>query len=226
MNLLNVDANAKTVKGQSKGYLTGVLYLAPVRLSGHQVCPRASKGCASACLNTAGRGAFRRTQDARIRKTQHLFSDRRGFLTELAADITRLQRRAEAKGLIPCVRLNGTSDLRWERYGIIQAFPEIQFYDYTKIVNRGTRRPLPPNYHLTFSLAEDNDADARKWLASGRNVAAVFDRLPEAYMGHPVIDGDETDLRFLDPSPAVVGLKAKGKARQDRSGFVRRLTVV
>jgi hypothetical protein len=119
-------------------------------------------------------------------------------------------------------RLNGTSDIRWETVevdghaNIMELFPTVQFYDYTKLVNR---RALPANYRLTFSLAENNDLAA--W-ASGLNVAAVFKgKLPATFMGRPVIDGDETDLRFLDPVGIVVGLKAKGKAKKDQTGFVR-----
>jgi len=249
--MLNIDANAKTVKGQKKGYQTAVLYLAPSTTSGYQTCASASPGCRAACLNTAGRGAFSTTQAARIRKTREFFADRGRFLRRLVQHIHKANARAQRKGLTSVVRLDGTSDLRWEakrfaadeltvaigaEYGanlavgqsvnVFEVFPSVQFYDYTK---HGNRRDIPANHHLTFSLAENNDATAAEQLLAGRNVAVVFDHRepkPERVMlggeWWPVIDGDETDLRFLDPRGVIVGLKAKGPARKDTSGFVRR----
>lgn len=163
-------------------------------------------------------------QEARVRKTRLFFEDRAAFMTQLEKDIRAGIKMAARKGLIPVFRLNGTSDIRWETVpttsgpNIMTVFPDIQFYDYTKIVNR---RDLPTNYYLTFSLSESNDTDAAIMLARGFNVAAVFKSLPATFMGYPVIDGDETDLRFLDPNGAIVGLKAKGRAKKDVSGFVR-----
>jgi hypothetical protein len=102
---------------------------------------------------------------------------------------------------------------------LMQSFPHVQFYDYTK---RANRKDLPSNYRLTFSLAENNDAAAEVALRNGINVAAVFHKVPQSYMGRTVINGDEHDLRFLDPVGVIVGLKAKGNARYDTtSGFVR-----
>lgn len=231
MKLLNVGNNAKTVKGDGRGYLTGVLYLAPARLSGWEVCPMRSKGCSEACLNTAGRGAMTSVQKARIAKTAWLFSDRYGFMLQLGKDIDALVSKARRLGMIPVVRLNGTSDIAWERMrylgmaNIMAMFPNVQFYDYTKVPRR-LREALqgtdwPRNYHLTFSLAEDNDEAAGQVLAMGGTVAAVFHKAPEEYMGRRVVDGDRDDLRFLDPAGVVVGLTAKGKAKKDQSGFVR-----
>jgi hypothetical protein len=240
--LLNIDANAKTVKGQKQGYMTAILYLAPSDLSGFQVCPTASPGCRAACLNTAGRGAFNATQAARIRKTLSYFSDRPAFMAQLHKEIGAFVKRAGRKGLTPCVRLNGTSDIpfervpvvvdwqgeQWTHRNIMAAYPALQFYDYTK---RANRRDLPANYHLTFSHAEDNARQAFEVLNRGDNVAVVYRRdLPSrdrvgttfAQSCHaPVIDGSETDLRFLDPKGVIVGLCAKGKARYDETGFVR-----
>lgn len=237
--LLNIDANAKTVKGQSKGYMTAILYLAPGDLSGFQVCPRASQGCLAACLNTAGRGAFTATQAARVRKTKYFFADRAAFMRDLVAEVAAFVRRAERKGLIPCVRLNGTSDIPWERVpcerdgvrqeNIMAAFPYLQFYDYTK---RDNRRDLPPNYHLTFSLAEDNADRAARVLNRGGNVAVVYrtdqypvrDRIGVTWsqsVHAATYDGTDTDLRFLDPDGVIVALCAKGRAKYDASGFVR-----
>jgi hypothetical protein len=230
--LLSVDTNAKTIKGQAKGFLTGILYLAPVKESGAiNVCPHASQGCAAACLFTAGRGAFDNVRNARIAKTLEFVRDRAAFMEILAADVSRLIKKAEKLGMTPCVRLNGTSDLPWEKIpcgsfaNIMERFPAIQFYDYTKNPNRIAaylEGKLPANYQLTFSRSEDNGQIALSILGSGGNVAIVFSsaKLPESFQGKPVVDGDESDLRFLDPRGCVVGLKAKGKARKDLSGFV------
>lgn len=226
MKLLTT-VNQKLMKGEKKGYLSFILHLAPATLSGYQTCPKATEGCEAACLNTAGRGGLFKKgettniiQQARIRKTKLFFEHRQEFLSLLVADIRLAIKQAERKGLIPCFRLNGTSDIRWEQYGIIEQFPHVQFYDYTKINNRKVSHLA--NYHLTFSRAESNDLEARIALRNGLNVAAVFTSLPSTYAGKPVINGDETDLRFLDPKGVIVGLKAKGKAKKDVSGFVIR----
>jgi hypothetical protein len=226
MKLLNIDANAKTVKGQGRGYMTAILYLAPADESGYEVCPMASQGCRKACLNKAGMGAFSNVQAARITKTRLYFEDRETFMAQLMAEVRAFIRKAFKAGLIPVVRLNGTSDIPWERVpvegkpNIMAHFPTVQFYDYTK---RHNRRDLPDNYHLTFSLAEDNDSRASAAASNGANVAVVFrtDKFPATFMGMPVVDGDADDLRFLDGRGVVVGLKAKGPAKKDTSGFVR-----
>ena len=215
-------ANPKIQKGTAKGYLSFILHLAPADLSGNEVCPKRTKGCTDACLNTAGRGGmFKRgentnmIQKARIRKTKYFFADRAGFMDDLATDIMKAVNFARRKGLKPVFRLNGTSDLSWEKYGIIDMFPTIQFYDYTKVLGRKTAHLQ--NYHLTFSAADGNDADVQKALAQGMNVTVVYDRIPEG-----VYSADEDDLRFLDPRVGIIGLKAKGRAKKDTSGFVKR----
>lgn len=162
-------------------------------------------------------------QNARIRKTKEFFHKREDFFDQLKDDIRSLIKKAEREGYVPSVRLNGTSDLPWEKIKvngetIFESFPDLQFYDYTKVPNRTS---LPDNYHLTFSLSEDNDKEAGAEMARGINVAAVFRELPEKFWGYPVFDGDETDLRFLDPKGHIIGLKAKGTAKHDTSGFVR-----
>jgi hypothetical protein len=224
MKLLSTG-NPKLLKGEKKGYMSFILHLAPANLSGKETCPKRTAGCTSACLNTAGRGGmFKRgettnvIQQARIRKTKMFFENRDEFISQLEADILLGIKQAEKKNMIPCFRLNGTSDLAWEKYGIIEKFPDVQFYDYTKINNRKTSHLK--NYHLTFSKADGNDMDVRIAASHGMNVAAVFHNVPETYLGRPVINGDETDLRFLDPKGVIVGLKAKGKAKKDTTGFV------
>lgn len=218
--------NPKTDKSIKKGYLTAILHLSPADMvSKKTLCPFASAGCKAACLNTAGRGALHMmkgdshpVQDARALRTVWWELDRSGFLEQLEAEIERFIRYARSKSLEPCIRLNGTSDILWERHGVIHKFPDVQFYDYTKIPNR---RNLPDNYHLTFSAVEDNDTFSLQQLQQGMNVAAVFKTLPSNWLGYRVINGDETDLRFLDPEQVVVGLIAKGQAKKDRSGFVK-----
>lgn len=217
MKLLTVG-NTKTVKGEAMGYLTFIMHLAPSTLSGYNTCPMASEGCASACLNTAGRGRFTATQEARIRKTKYFFENRDAFMQQLVKDVEAAIRKAAREGFVPVFRLNGTSDIRWETVAvngfanIMQMFPQVQFYDYTKLPNR---RNIPSNYHLTFSRSESNE----HMIPQDMNVAVVFDELPDTWNGRKVIDGTETDLRFLDEPGVVVGLLAKGKAKKDTSGF-------
>ena len=226
MKLLST-ANPKIQKGTKLGYLSFILHLAPATLSGKETCPKRTAGCTAACLNTAGRGGMFRKgentniiQQARIRKTRMFFEARDAFMAALEADIKLGIRQAAKLGLTPVFRLNGTSDLAWEKYGIIEKFPQVQFYDYTKVLGRKIAHL--PNYHLTFSAADGNDADVAKAVSAGMNVAAVFDKLPSEYMGREVINADEHDLRFLDPKGVIAGLKAKGRAKKDTSGFVRR----
>tara|TARA_R100000388_G_C7209508_1_gene142844 strand:+ start:297 stop:989 length:693 start_codon:yes stop_codon:yes gene_type:complete len=225
--LLGINTNYKTIKNQKVGVLTGILYMAPYNLSGKNVCPAASKGCAAACLNTAGRGAMNVVQAARLKKTRRFFSNRDIFLFQLCDEIKSLKERAAKKGMKAAVRLNGTSDLPYEKYkikdgkNIMELFPDVQFYDYTKLDNRFTRGQLPANYHLTFSRAEDNDHKLKEVLKYTSAAVVFADKLPKTWRGYPVIDGDEHDARFTDAGPGVIiGLIAKGKARHDKSGFV------
>lgn len=227
MKLLST-ANPKIQKGAKLGYLSFILHLAPADLSGKETCPKRTSGCTAACLNTAGRGGmFKRgettnmIQQARIRKTKWFFEDRVSFMLQLERDIRQGIKQATRLGLTPVFRLNGTSDLSWEKYGIIEKFPQVQFYDYTKVLGRKVSHL--PNYHLTFSAADGNEADVARAVREGMNVAVVFDRVPEQYMGRPVVGADEHDLRFLDPKNTIAGLKAKGRAKKDTTGFVRRM---
>jgi len=223
-------ANPKIQKGTKLGYLSFILHLAPADLSGRETCPKRTKGCTAACLNTAGRGGmFKRgestntIQRARIRKTNEFFNNREQFMFDLYHDIVKAKKFADKQGLIPVFRLNGTSDLSWEKYtvgttdmNLFQLFPTTQFYDYTKVLGRKVSQY--PNYHLTFSKADGNDADVAEALMQGMSVVAVYDKIPEG-----VPSADETDLRFLDPKGIMLGLKAKGRAKKDYSGFVIRV---
>ena len=224
-------ANPKIQKGTKLGYLSFILHLAPADLSGRETCPKRTAGCTAACLNTAGRGGMFKKgentnmiQKARIRKTKYFFEARDYFMQDLFADITKAIKFAAKQGLKPVFRLNGTSDLSWEKYtindkNIFELFPDVQFYDYTKVLGRKVSKYS--NYHLTFSKADGNDADVAKALEQGLSVVAVYDEIPAG-----VPSADETDLRFLDPKGVMLGLKAKGRAKKDYSGFVIRVKEV
>ncbi len=239
MKLLTVG-NTKTVKGEKYGYQTFILHLAPADLSGYETCPKRTAGCTAACLNTAGRGGMFKPggtntiQEARKRKTRMFFEQREEFMTQLVKDIESARKKAEKNNMIAVFRLNGTSDLSFEKYEVVregktyknifQAFPFTQFYDYTKILGRKVGGES--NYHLTFSAADGNDADVLKAIEQGYNVATVFglkktEPMPATYNGRPVFNGDDSDLRFLDPKGVIVGLYAKGRAKKDTTGFVK-----
>lgn len=235
--LLSIDTNAKTVKGQKQGYMTGILYLAPSDLSGYQVCPMAKKAkCEEGCLNKAGRGAFNSVQQARVNKTKYFFENRQQFMLDLVASIEALIRKAGREGFVPVVRLNGTSDIKWENIrfdytfmhgkirevSIFELFSELQFYDYTKIPNR---KNVPNNYDVTFSYSGTNTFAryVEQAFDNGERVAVVFRNkadIPNHFAGLECINGDDSDLRFLEPKNKVVALYAKGKAKKDTSGFV------
>jgi hypothetical protein len=249
MKLLSVG-NPKTLKGMKEGYNTYILHLAPASLSGYNTCPKATEGCKAACLNTAGRGGMFKKgestntiQKARIRKTKMFYENRNEFFNLLVKDINLAIKQSEKKGLIPVFRLNGTSDISFEKYGftiaydgytidyanIFERFPNVQFYDYTKVLGRKVN--TIKNYSLTFSAADGNDIDVMKAIAQGYNIATVFGikktlPMPDYYNGLPVFNGDESDLRFLDPKGVVVGLYAKGKAKKDETGFVKYPTIM
>lgn len=231
--LLSVGNDAKTVKGQSKGFLTGILYLAPAAVAGGPtVCPFSTEGCRRVCLYTAGRGGFNIVQQARIKKTKLFQEEPLLFLDLLRCDLEALLKDAKSQGFVPAVRLNGTSDILWEDYGIMQEYPDLQFYDYSKYPPK-LRQNLPSNYHLTHSFSEKPVAHdwSDGWFKRGVNSAVVFyldkqGRLPDTFQiagkDYKVIDGDESDLRFTDPKGVVVGLKVKGKARKDNGdGFIQ-----
>lgn len=232
-SLLTIDTNAKTVKGQEYGFMTGILYMAPANISGHNTCAMAEVAqCAKACLYSAGRGAFTSVQQARIRKAKLFFSDRQAFMFQLVIDITKLVNKANKAGMVPLVRLNGTSDIQWEKVpltvdgkeypNIMAVFPDTQFYDYSKISNR---TDLPANYDLTFSYSGvlGYQKYVRQAISNGMRIAVVFRRrvdIPKKFLGLPCIDGDNSDIRHIEPKQTIVALYAKGKAKTDTTGFV------
>ena len=252
--LLGVNTNQKTNKSMKYGYLTGIMYLSPYKLSGVNLCPFAElAGCWKGCLNTAGHGGIGSTtislngievpdnnvQTARLARTEFFNHFRKDFMAQLTEEISKLRTRAEKLRLIPVVRLNGTSDILWEKQHItddprsctiFEVFPDIQFYDYTKIAKR-LERQLPTNYHLVLSYSEANqkyaNACTKAWLAGASVVHVVRDEaVKEQYLSGqrfpntPIVDGDIHDLRFLDPKNSVVVLKAKGRAKTETNGFV------
>jgi hypothetical protein len=224
---LITSGDAKTIKGEKLGYRTGIMYLAPAYSSGViNVCPKASLGCMAMCLNTAGRGQMDTVQKIRLARTLFLKENPRAFEKQLEKETARLIASAIRAGQIPAIRINGTSDLPRLALPLAEAFPSVQFYDYTKIPKpyKRTRK----NYDITFSRSETNEKDCLDALANGINVAVVFstkktEKLPDSYLGFEVINGDEHDLRFLDKKGVIVGLTAKGKAKKDTSGFVVRV---
>lgn len=238
--LISSGQNAKTRKGDGREFVTAILYLAPWRLvEGFNACPNAElAACHGPCLNLAGRGPMDSVQAGRARKTRLLRDDPDRFLAILVADLERFEPWAHGKGLSPVVRLNGTSDLRYERIpvwrngvkfrNVFEAFPGIEFYDYTKLTNR--RIPATTrNYHLTLSYSGANPVYARRVFDAakrqGLGLAVVFrnrDAIPATWRGLPVVDGDKDDLRITDPAgPVCVALVAKGPAKRDQSGFVQ-----
>ena len=243
--LLGVGNNAKTVKGDGSEYLTAILYMTPYKVWVETLgrysnsCPMAEQaGCIDACLNTAGRGAFNNVQSARMRKAQWFYNDRNSFMSQLYEDITKFSNYCFKRGIKPCVRLNGTTDIQWENIkyddglNIFEHFSDVQWYDYTKIANRRKVKDIP-NYHLTWSYSNSDPRYAAMLdtaIENGMNAAVVFrsnfikvkPKCWHTWNGYPVIDGDKDDLRFLDPKGGhIVALYAKGKAKKDTSGFVQ-----
>lgn len=240
----------KTDKGIASGYKTGILYLAPARQSGYNVCQNASPGCTRVCLNLAGHGGIgidtsvlidddanaNSITRARNARTRMFFERRADFNKRFIRSVANVEIHARETGRLPAVRPNGTSDLPWETMPVAGAqtimdlYPNVQFYDYTKSARRAlanARGQHPSNYHLTFSRSEVNEHECLAVLAAGGNVAVVFAGgiLPATWHGYKVVNGDKHDLRFLDPRGVVVGLTAKGPlAKRDTSGFVVQTT--
>lgn len=231
--LLQVSNNAKTVKGEKYGYLTGVLYMAPHTIAGPNVCPMATiAACDKACLYGAGRGAMSSVQVSRINKAQLFHAQRDAFMAQLVKDVARVKAKAMRKGMTALIRLNGTSDIRWESIpvtvdgvtypNIMSVYPDVQFYDYTKLANR---KGIPANYDLTFSYSGVPAflPYVAKAKANGMRIAVVFrneEDIPSEFMGMECIGGDDSDIRHLEPQGVVVALYAKGPAKRDTTGFV------
>jgi hypothetical protein len=235
---LLTSGNQKILKGEKLGYITKGIHLAPANLAGYEVCQWRSKGCTASCLNTAGRGQMNSVQQSRIAKTKLFFERKSEFMTKLCKEISSTIKSSIKKEMQAVFRLNLTSDIKWEDVElfnggtILSHFDKFQFYDYTKSFKRMCsflgkpfikgEAKFPSNYHLTFSRSENNDTKCEMVLAMGGNVAVVFrNQLPKTWKGYEVVNGDETDLRFLDKRGVVVGLIEKGMAKKDSTGFVQ-----
>lgn len=217
--------NAKTAKNEIK---TFILYLMPYNQNseGKQLCPHASKGCAAACLVSAGRGAFSNVIKARVNKTELFIKDKLSFLNKLADEITQETAKAKRGGYKVAFRLNGTSDVDFvymlKKYGFLdiqELQPHAVFYDYTKNIQKAIRYKTHPNYYVTFSRSESNNLNCETAIRHGINVAAVFNNVPKVWRGVDVVDGDKSDLQMLKYNGVILGLKAKGAARKDKTGF-------
>jgi len=228
-SLISVNSDSKTIKGQKLGVLTGVMYMMP----DDTLCPMSKlAGCRKACLVSAGRAAFTPGIGmARAGRTRFFYAERDAFMELLIKEIEKVVRKAKKTDQLPAIRLNGTSDIDWttikhDGKTIFEHFPDVQFYDYTKspsIIRVATK---VDNWDITASYSEASAkySSMIKTAADkhGANIAVVFreKNLPDEFMGKPVINGDETDLRFLDDRGVIVGLKAKGQAKKDDTGFV------
>jgi hypothetical protein len=231
-------ASAKTIKGEKLGFLTAIVYLVPDDI----ICSMSKlAGCREPCLATSGRGAFAIIQRQRQAKTDFFKQDQQAFMLSVAADIWTLERTAAKRGMTPLVRLNGTSDICYENItgqwmagmgpehalNIFQMFPEVQFYDYTKHPSRNIAGKTPGNYDLTYSFSGITPIKiTRKGMANPDNarVAVVFHKrsdIPETFQSMPVVDGDDTDVRHIEPTGVVVALYSKGRGKKDFSGFVQ-----
>lgn len=229
--------NNKTMKGEKLGYRTYILYMSAYKFNpkGKNVCSHASKGCAESCLVGSGMGGiYTQVKEGRLKRTEWYLKNRVTFLNKLRSEIEKailLNDKANEKSEVQTIltfRLNGTSDLPYENMrvfegdkNIFELFPDVQFYDYTKNYLR-FKKPLPTNYHLTFSRSETNDVKAMEVLKKGFNVAIVFNNVPKTYQGYEVINGDNDDLRFLDKKNVIVGLKYKkmtGKGADNKKAF-------
>jgi len=226
--LLGIGTDAKTIKGEKVGVMTGILYLSPADKSGVNLCPLAMLAkCKEACLDTAGRGAMDCVSMARLRKTLFFLQFQGEFLAMLHAEIDAAKRKAAKRGLVLRIRLNGTSDIRWELHGVVQAHPDVQFYDYTKIANRA----VLSNYDLTFSYSgiAAYQPQVMRAIKAGMRIAVVFRTRAmveamlangERFLNLELVDGDDSDNRPDDAHGVVVALYAKGKAKHDNTGFV------
>jgi hypothetical protein len=228
--LLTTD-NFKTIKGNKLGYITYIMYLSPFTFNskGINLCSHASKGCAESCLVGSGFGGiFPKVNEARVKRTEYYLSSRVEFINQLYTEIVAAVKKNKDKAILT-IRLNGTSDITFEKFkifegntkNIFEMFPDIQFYDYTKNYTRFDK-VLPKNYHLTFSRSEINHEKSLAVLKKGYNVAMVFDKVPEQFEGYEVVNGDNDDLRFLDKVNVIVGLKYKkmtGKGADNKKAF-------
>jgi hypothetical protein len=225
-NLLSKGtSNTKTAKNSLK---TFILYLAPYTYNskGINLCPMAGN-CAINCLYTAGRGKFSNVQKARINKSNYFVYDKERFILQLAGELIKINKAAIKTGEQVAIRLNGTSDIDFiyllKKYAKLDPFKldHLIYYDYTKIPGKVKKYIDEPRYILTFSRDEKNAEFIPDLLKLGANVSVVFNgQLPKVHWGRPVIDGDKSDIVMLYNKGSILGLRAKGEAKKDTTGFV------
>lgn len=217
-----VNNSTKHEKAYKYEELVYTIYLAPAKMSGYEVCPMRTNECTLLCLNESGRNKMDAKENminnSRIKKTKLFFEEREYFVNWMIDEIRAAKLKAQKMGYHFSVRLNNTSDISPESFyttiegkkiNVLQLFPDVQFYDYTKVPNRMKLRLKYPNYDLTFSFSGNNMDDCITMLDNNIRVAMVFEKVPESYMGFKVIDGDQYDMRYRDDNDVIVGLKFK-----------------
>lgn len=232
----NISLSTKHAKAEKYGEYTYGIYLAPADISGYEVCPLRTAGCTAVCLHESGHNRIDkgRITESRIKKTKLFFEHRKFFVDWMIAEISAAQKKAERNNMEFSVRLNNTSDLNpisfytvrnGRKVNILELFPDVQFYDYTKVINRTKLVKKYDNYDLTFSYSGENMEACLKALDDRVRVAMVFEKdIPKEYLGYKVIDGDKYDMRYLDESAVIVGLKFKktrNKLTEDNSFVIQ-----
>lgn len=217
-----VNNSTKHEKAYKFKEMVYTIYFAPAKMSGYEVCPRRTEECTLLCLNESGRNKMdtkkNTINNSRIKKTKLFFEEREFLVRWIIDEIKNSKKKAESEGYRFSVRLNNTSDLNPETFyiddngtkrNLLQLFPDVQFYDYTKVGNRINLVEKYPNYDITFSYSGHNMDECKFMLENGCRVAMVFNKVPDEYMGYKVIDGDQYDMRYLDDKNVIVGLKFK-----------------
>jgi hypothetical protein len=216
----SVSYTVKHKKSIKFGELTYSLYLAPAKSSGYEVCPGRTAECARLCLNESGLNRMTQKNKgdvinaSRIKKTKLFFEEREFFMKWLVAEINAAKLKAQRLGYTFSVRLNNTSDINPEQFqlngkNILQIFPDIQFYDYSKIKERANLMKVYNNYDFTFSYNGYNIEECKKMLENKIKIAVVFNVIPTEFWGYKVINGDAYDMRYKDIAPMIIGLKYK-----------------
>lgn len=230
--------SAKAVKAQEYGYLNAIHYMSPHEIAGvGNLCPWATPSCKRICLgyhsgqasmvaNSADTNSKNNVRRSRDTKARQYMLERRRYMAEVVRQAARVIRKASEKGFLAALRFNGSTDLVGEAVNLAHTFPTVKVNEYTKSFKFAMANALgehPSNLRVCFSRTEENEDDAIKILENGGLVSVVFAKtLPRTWGGFPVVDGDRHDLLHLWPRGVVIGLKAKGSARGDTSGFVVR----
>lgn len=217
-----VNNSTKHVKAFKYNEMVYTIYLAPGNSSGYEVCPGRTSECTSLCLNSSGRNKMDIKKEminaSRIKKVRLFFEEKNYFMKWLIDDIKKSYNKAMEQGFYFSVRLNNTSDISPEDFyiidngvkqNILEIFPHIQFYDYTKVFDRESLTKKYSNYDLTYSFTGRNWSECLDLLNKGERITVVFNKVPETYLGFEVVDGDKYDMRYRDPKGVIIGLKFK-----------------